>query len=238
MSYAAEQTPFQSPTSVPVQDLLGPLLPHRPPTSGYAPPLGGTPFPRPISFQPLSSTGFRSSPIPSSRQSSTTADTTPLASVGFLAAAETSRAVKSLSSTVPGPNWSSGNRGSPSLTPPQTPSSAGLRRTPTSSVNLPSRLPVRSPLSPLPQSATALLVPSHARVLAGPLTRTHSSPRSPCTSLKKELLPLSDQKIGQARPGLGSIPTESRLLPHSSLKAYNTVSLCHPGSVYGLRAVF
>ena len=178
----AGQTPFQSPTSVPlVQDLPGPpLLPPRPQTSGYAPPLGGPPFPRPISFRPPPSTGFRSCTIPSSRQSFTMGDTIPSASVGFLAAAGTSRSARSLSPTYPGLSWSSRNRGSPSLTPLQTSSSAGLRGPLIPSVNPPLRLPVQPPLSPLPPSATVLPVPSHARVLAGPLTQTPSSPRLPC----------------------------------------------------------
>ena len=236
MSSTAERTPFLNPTSVPVQDLPGPLLPLWPPINGCAPPLGGPPFPRPTSFQPPLSTGSHSCPILSSHPLSTTVDTTHSANVGFLAAAGNTRVAQNFSPIVPGLNWSSGNRGSPSLTPPQTPSSAGLRVTKTTSVNLPERLPVRLPLSP--PSATALPVLSPVRVLAGPPTRTLLLPRSPCTSQKKASVPLREQKIGKVRPGLVSTPSESRLLPHSSLKDYNTVSLHRPGSVYGLRVVF
>ena len=201
-----------------------------------APRLGGPPFPRLNSFRPPLSMGFPSCPTLSSRQLSTTVDTTYSANVGFLAAAGNIRVAQSFSPTVPGLNWCSGNRGSLSLTPPQTPSSAGLRGTRNTSVNLPTRLPVRLPLSP--PSDTALPVPSPARVLVGPLTRTPLLPRSPCTSQKKASVPLSDQKIGKVRPGLVSTPTESCFLPHSSLKTYNTVSSRCPGSVYGLRVVF
>ena len=121
-----------------------------------------------------------------------------------------------------------------------TPSSAGLRGPLIPSVSPPGRLPVRPPLSPLPPSATVLHVPSHARILAGPLTQTPSPPRSQCTSLKTKSTPLSDWKNGKGLPpGLGSTPAESRPTPHSSLESsYNTVSWPPPGSVYGLRVVF
>ena len=161
MSYIAPPTPVPL-----VWDLPGPpLLPPRPPKSGYASPLSGPPFPRPISFRPPLSTGFPSCLIPSSRQSFTMGDTIPSASVGFLAVAGTSRAVKSPSPTGPGLSWSSGSRGSPCLTPRPTPSSAGLQGPLIPSGSPPWRLPVRPPLSPLPPSATVLPVPSHARFL-------------------------------------------------------------------------
>ena len=202
-------------------------------------PTGWTSIPEAYQLPASSQCGLPSCPTPSSRQSFTMGDTMPSASVGFLAAAGTSRVTKSLYPTGLGLSWSSGSRGSPSLTPRPTPSSAGLRGPLIPSVSPPGRLPVRPPLSPLPPSATVLPVPSHARVLAGPLTQTASSPLSPSTSLKKKSTPLSDQKNGKGLPpGLGSTPTESRPTPHSSLETYNIVSSRRPGSVYGLRVVF
>ena len=237
----AGQTPFQSPTSVPiVQDLPGPpQLPPRLQASGCAPPLDEPLFQRPISSRPPPSTGFHSCPILSSRPSSTMVDTTPSASVGFLAAAGITKDARSLSLTGPGLTWSSGSRGSPSLTTRPTPSSAGLRGPLIPSVNPPKRLPVRPPLSPPPPSATVLPVLSHARIPTGTLIQTPSSLQSPSTSLKQKLTPLSDRKNGKGLPpGLGSPPTEYRPTPHFSLESCNKVSLRRPGSVYGLRVVF
>ena len=215
-----------------------PSAPSSAPDKWLRTPTGWTSIPEAYQIPASSQYGSHSCPTLSSRQLSTTVDTTHSANVGFLAAAGNTRVAQSFSPTIPGLNWSSGNRDSLSLIPPQTPSSAGLRGTKTTSVNLPARLPVRLPLSPRPPSDTALLVPSPAHVLAGPPTRTPLSPRLLYTSQKKASVPLSDQKIGKVRPGLVSTPTESRLLPHSSLKAYNTVSSRRPGSVYGLRVVF
>ena len=154
------------------------------------------------------------------------------ASVGFPAAAGTTRVNLNPCHIVPGPSWNSGNQGSQNLIPPPTPLSAG----PLGNRTLPVSRPVSLPSSP--PSDTAPPVRSPARVSAGPRTPTPLPPRLQCTSQKRGLPPSTGSRIGKARPGPVSTPTEPRSLPHSSLKDYNSVSSNRPGSVYGLRVVF
>ena len=161
-------------------------------TSGCALPLGGHPCPRPTNFRPLPNTGFSSCHFPSSLQLSTTEDTNPSASVGFLAAGGTPSipsAVKTPFHTGHEHNLSSGNLILLNLTPRPTLLNAGAQGL----VNPPERLPVWSPLSQQ-LSDTILPVLSLVQGCAEPLTRTLSSPRSPSTSWKKRSTLLEDKK--------------------------------------------
>ena len=105
-------------------------------------------------------------------------------------------------------------------------------------VNPLEKLPALSPLSQQ-SSDTVLPVLSRVRGLAEPLTWTLLPPWSPSTFQKKKSTITEDQRnVRDPLPGPGSIQSESRSVPHSSLEDYNRVSSRRSGSVYGLRVVF
>ena len=210
---------------------LGPLLPR---TGGSALPPGGLPCQRLTSSQSPPSMDFLSCPIPSCHRLSTTVDTSPTASVGFLAAGGIPSAVNPFP-TGPAPSWNSGNPASPRLIRHPTLSSAGAPGL----ACLPERLPISLQWSPR-LSGTAPPAHNRAPGRAEPSTRTpSSSPQSLSTSPRRKSALSGDRKAATGpQSGQASTPNDGRAVPHSSLEAYYMVSSTRPGSVYGLRVVF
>ena len=203
-----------SPSQTRMPSFPGPSLPFPslplPRTGGSALPPGGLPCQKPISVQSPPSMGFPSSPIHSFPWLSTTVDTSPTASVGFLAAG----GIPSTGTprhTVP--SWNSGSPASPRLTPYRTPSSVAPEL---------AHLPVRPLVSPwLRHRRFGTVQPALSRVpgRAKPPTRIPSSLQLPSTSPKKRSALSGDKKTVIDPPsGQGSIQNEERSVPRSSLE--------------------
>ena len=128
-----------------------------PRTGGSVLPPGGLLCQRPTGYQNHPSIGSPSCPNHSFPWSSTTVDTSPSASVGFLAAGGTPN-TGTLRHTRAVPSWSSGSPDSPRLTPGQTPSNiaTGLVRLPVRPLVSPPTVRYRSTCpQPCPRSRRA-----------------------------------------------------------------------------------